>query len=162
MKFDDIVLGAILLAVAAAATLHAQDFPMLGGLPYGPDLFPTMIGVGLGTCGIIMMVQGVWRRRTGRADGEPWLVRPEWWTDRWLAGNLLAVLAVVVAYIFLSDELGFHLTAIPLLFLLLCQLRVTLRWAAPIGVLFPIVMHLVFYDILRVPLPWGLLTPIAW
>jgi putative tricarboxylic transport membrane protein len=25
-----------------------------------------------------------------------------------------------------------------------------------------LVIHLAFYKLLRVPLPWGLLTPIAW
>jgi putative tricarboxylic transport membrane protein len=32
----------------------------------------------------------------------------------------------------------------------------------PVAILATLLVHLVFYKFLRVPLPWGLLLPVAW
>ena len=160
MRVDDTILGAILLAFAVAVVAYAQTFPTLGGMAFGPDLFPTVIGCGLGVCGIGLMVTGVVRRRS--RNGGPWIDVAPWMRSRDLAGNLLAVLAATLGYILLSDWLGFHLTAMTILALLFLKLHVRLVILIPFAIAVPLIIHYAFYSLLRVPLPWGLLTPIAW
>ena len=160
MRVDDTILGAVLLAFAVAIVAYAQTFPALAGMPFGPDLFPTVIGFGLGICGLGLMASGIARRR---AKGDlPWIDVAPWMRSRDLGGNLLAVLAATLAYILLSDWLGFHLTAMAILVLLFLKLHVRLVVLVPFAIIVPLVIHYAFYSLLRVPLPWGVLTPIAW
>ena len=79
-----------------------------------------------------------------------------------LGGNLAAVIAALVLYILMSPVMGFHLTAVVLLLGLFLMLSV--RWPLAVGfaVAVPLLIHYVFYTLLRVPLPWGVLTPVAW
>lgn len=160
MRIDDTILGAVLLAFAVAIVAYAQTFPTLGGMAFGPDLFPTVIGFGLGICGLGLMASGIARRRA--KGGLPWVDIAPWMRSRDLGGNLLAVLAATLAYILLSDWLGFHLTAMAILVLLFLKLHVRLVILVPFAIVVPLVIHYAFYSLLRVPLPWGVLTPIAW
>lgn len=160
MRVDDTILGAVLLAFAVAIVAYAQTFPTLGGMAFGPDLFPTVIGFGLGICGLGLMASGIARRRA--KGGLPWVDIAPWMQSRDLGGNLLAVLAAVLAYILLSDWLGFHLTAMAILVLLFLKLHVRLVVLVPFAIVVPLIIHYAFYSLLRVPLPWGVLTPIAW
>ena len=41
-------------------------------------------------------------------------------------------------------------------------LRVRLALIVPVALVSMLVIHTLFYKGLRVPLPWGVLTPIAW
>ena len=41
-------------------------------------------------------------------------------------------------------------------------LRVRLALIVPVALVSTLVIHTLFYKGLRVPLPWGVLTPIAW
>jgi putative tricarboxylic transport membrane protein len=64
-------------------------------------------------------------------------------------------------YVVLSNPLGFHVTGV---ILLLAWLRILgARWpvAIPVAILAPIVIHLAFYKMLRIPLPWGVLERLA-
>jgi putative tricarboxylic transport membrane protein len=160
MKCDDALVGAVLLALAIAIVGYAQTFPTLGGMAFGPDLFPTLLGAGLGLCGLALITGGLLRRR---AEPErAWievsasLRKPAIWS------NAVVVLGALVFYIVVSDWLGFHLTAMIVVSGVMWKLGV---WP-PLILLFaglaPLAMHYVFYSLLRVPLPWGVLTPIAW
>ena len=39
--------------------------------------------------------------------------------------------------------------------------RLRLVFAIPVAIVVPTLMHLAFYLLLRVPLPWGLLQPVV-
>ena len=99
------------------------------------------------------MVLRSWRG-TAYADG----VAAEATSLRDIASALLIV-ATVVAYIALADRLGFLLVAPLCLLAVFRVLRsgwlVSLGWAVG-GTL---LVHLAFYKLLRVPLPWGVLRP---
>ena len=41
-------------------------------------------------------------------------------------------------------------------------LEVRAKWIIPIAIIVTFVVHTIFYKGLRVPLPWGLFTPIQW
>jgi|TARA_R110000823_G_scaffold303449_1_gene424848 putative tricarboxylic transport membrane protein len=74
----------------------------------------------------------------------------------------MALLIVILGYGLLLDLLGFHIasfmavSATALIFGMRAGGAVLLALPLVIGV------HLLFYSLLRVPLPWGLLTPMAW
>jgi putative tricarboxylic transport membrane protein len=79
-----------------------------------------------------------------------------------MAARPLALLIMILGYGLLLDPLGFHIasfmavSATALIFGMRAGGAVLLALPLVIGV------HLLFYSLLRVPLPWGLLTPLAW
>ena len=160
MKFDDTILGTVLLVFAVLVVAYARTFPTLAGMSVGPDLFPTIIGSGIGACGVGLIATGLLRRRA--AGGGPWARLAPWVRSPRLMANALAVLAALVFYIFLSKPLGFHLTAFMIVGAIMLKLGVKPRAAAGFAVAVPILIHYLFSDLLRVPLPWGVLLPIAW
>ena len=77
----------------------------------------------------------------------------------------LRVVAVPLAVVFFGlalDPLGFHLTATAALVALFVAFGLGPVRAAAFAVVAALAIHGVFYSLLRVPLPWGVLTPVAW
>ena len=72
------------------------------------------------------------------------------------------LVAVNVFYLLAVDRLGFLLTGFLYLLALMWVLRV--RWvvAIPVAVAMTLLIHYAFYKLLKVPLPWGVLTRYAW
>jgi putative tricarboxylic transport membrane protein len=157
MRFNDAVIGAVLLALALAMMAYTRGFPPMPGQNYGPALFPVLIGIGLSVCAVLLIGKG-WRQRRQ----VPWLALDPWVREPRRIGGVALMLAGILAYILLSDVLGFLITATALLGILLVFSGVRWQRAVPIAVLMSVFVHLSFYSLLRVPLPWGVLTPIAW
>ncbi|MFW5680257.1 MAG: tripartite tricarboxylate transporter TctB family protein [Pseudomonadota bacterium] len=160
MRLDDTLLGLILTVFAAAVVLHAQTFPRLAFMQFGPSLFPTVVGVALGGCGIALMIQGALKRRA--AGGGPWVDLDDWARSRRGLGGLALFLGAIVAYGLLLPRLGYHLTTTPILLMLLLWMRVRVLLAIAVAVVMTGLTHQLFAVWLRVPLPWGLLEPVAW
>jgi putative tricarboxylic transport membrane protein len=74
---------------------------------------------------------------------------------------VLSVLGGLLAYVLLADKLGFHLTAAPLLLVWMRLLGAGWRAALAAALVATVVIHLAFYKLLRVPLPWGVLERFA-
>jgi putative tricarboxylic transport membrane protein len=76
--------------------------------------------------------------------------------------NFFLIFLALIAYIVFTDSVGF----IPVSFLILTVLmmRFGCRWvtAAGIGLAATLLIHTVFYKLLLVPLPWGILQPVEW
>ncbi len=160
MKVNDAVWGALLLLLAAALLVHIQSFPTIPGQKYGPALLPGVVGVGLAVCGLLLVIKGLAIRRAG--EHLHW-IRFEAWTrmPRRVLAFAIAV-GVNVFYILSVGVLGFIPTATIYLAALFAVLGVRLRNALPLALAVALVIHYVFYKLLRVPLPWGLLQGIAW
>jgi putative tricarboxylic transport membrane protein len=124
------------------------------GQRFGPAWFPGVIAAGLGICGALLIVAGVRR-------GAPWLSLPEWIFRRRPFQGVAAVLGGLVFYIVAADKLGFHITGIALLAFWVRILGGSWRVAAVAAVVATVAIHLSFYKVLRIPLPWGLLEPWA-
>jgi putative tricarboxylic transport membrane protein len=77
------------------------------------------------------------------------------------AAGVASVLGGLLFYIFTVDALGFHLTAILLLLVWSRLLRATWLLALPMAVGATVVIHLSFYKLLKVPLPWGVFERFA-
>lgn len=153
MRAIDLRLGVALALLAAAVLWSAQAFPAVPGQKLGAGFLPMLVGAGLGLCGIGL----VWRSWRGTAYADSVAVEVSSWRD---IGSALLIVAVVLAYIALADRLGFLLVAPLCLLAVFRVLRAgwlpSLGWALG-GTL---LVHLAFYKLLRVPLPWGLLKPL--
>jgi putative tricarboxylic transport membrane protein len=120
------------------------------GQKFGPAWFPGVIAGGLGICGAFLIVAGV-------RQGAPWVALPDWISRRRPFLGVAGVLGGLVFYILAADKLGFHITGIALLAFWVRILGRSWRMAAAVGVVATLAIHLSFYKLLRIPLPWGLL-----
>ena len=157
MKLNDAIFGLVLLALGAAVLFGVQGFPKIPGQPVGPALFPGLIATGLCVCGALL----VW----GGLRGQPrqaWVAWDDWVRSPRHVKALAVLLGSIVFYIVAANWLGFLPTAMLILGAMLLVLRVPPGRAALIAVIATLVIHFAFYKLLRVPLPWGLLTPYAW
>ena len=115
----------------------------------GPDRW---IGVGLALLALVVMVRS-WRGLADDHEATQEARKAEHY------GSAAAIIGAVVAYIALADRIGFLLVAPLCLLAVFLALRVkpvpALLWA----VAGTIVVHVAFYKLLRVPLPWGVLRP---
>ena len=157
MRLNDAVFGIALLIFALAVIAYSQTFPATFGQSYGPDLFPVLIGSGLAVCGLVLTFRGWSARRT-----EPWFQPGAWAQDRRKVVTFALIPAALIFYILLSDFLGFLPCAVLILFVLLRRFEVAPLSSAGIACATALVIHTVFARFLLVPLPWGLLQPIAW
>jgi putative tricarboxylic transport membrane protein len=156
MKLNDAIIGALLAALGAYVLWQVRGFPPIPGQQYGAGAFPGVIGAGFVAVGALLVLSGVRRRAA-----VPWLRLADWTRSAHHLRAFAVVVLGVVAYILWADELGFLLLA-PLV---LCAWLLALRVRVPVAVVVALVASLViwfaFYKLLRVPLPWGVLTSYA-
>ena len=152
MKLDDRVLGAGLIGFGALVFWRAQSFPLMGGLPYGPGLFPSIAAVGMMACGAVIALQHA-------REPDASVAETTGWRD---AGRALAILAIVAGVALGLDLLGFHITGALAVAAAALVFGRGLLSAAALGLIATFATHWVFYSVMRVPLPWGLLEPVAW
>jgi putative tricarboxylic transport membrane protein len=156
MKSNDAIFGLLLLILGSVVLFAIRGYPKIPGQPVGPALFPGLIAVGLCVCGLLLLLRGLRRPRA------PWLVFDDWIRSPRHIAALVVLLGSVVFYIVAANALGFLPTAFIILLALFLVLRVTPTRSLLLAVVATLVVHFVFYKLLRVPLPWGLLTPYAW
>jgi putative tricarboxylic transport membrane protein len=158
MRFNDAIIGLVLLLFGGAVTIHSQmSFPGLPGQQYGPAFFPTILGVALAGCGILLIVQGIIKRRE-----VPMMALGDWAFSSHHRVNFFLVMVALVFYILVSDWLGFIPTAFAVTTVLMLRFRVPIFPALGTSVASTLIIHSFFYKFMLVPLPWGLLQPIAW
>lgn len=157
MRFNNVIPGGVIILFALAVIAYANTFPRLHGQNYGPDLFPTLIGIGLLVCGAILIFQGVMQRAT-----TPMVDIGDWAQNRSNVVNVVILLGCIIFYILISDALGFIPTSLLVLTTLL--LRFGSSWIGSITIAFitTLIIHTLFAKLLLVPLPWGILLPVAW
>jgi putative tricarboxylic transport membrane protein len=157
VKLSDAIFGLLLLALGAVVIAVVSSYPTIPAQRVGPSLFPALIALGLVIGGLILLVRG-WRVRVTVAwiQFEPWVHSP-----RHVAG-VLGVIGSVVFYIVAVDWLGFFLTSLIVLTVLFRLFGVAFGRSIVIAAIATFVIHFAFYKLLRVPLPWGLLTNYAW
>jgi putative tricarboxylic transport membrane protein len=155
VKFNDALIGGCLVALAVAILVHIQAYPLIPGQQYGPALFPGVIAAGLGACGLLLVRRGIRARA-------PLVAIADWMRSPVRVTNYLAICAALVFYIAFAASLGFIPTAALCLAALFLKLRVRVVPALVIAVVATLAIHTLFYKLLRVPLPWGVLERLAW
>ena len=156
MKINDAIIGALLAVLGAVVLFHVQSFPKIPGQQYGPALFPGTIALGFLVCGVLLMLSGVRNRA-----GAPWVAAQAWVRSAQHVRAVLVIVAGLAAYIVLADIIGFLILAPVLLFAWFVALGVRTRTAVIAAIVTTLVIWFVFYKLLRVPLPWGVLTRFA-
>lgn len=154
MKLSDALTGAVLLVLATVTLWHIQGFPPMPGQKYGAALFPGVIAAVLALCGILLIARGL-RSQQAWIAFAPWTSRA-----RPLAG-FASVLIGLALYVLLADIVGFHIIGVVVVLGWLLVLGARPSVAVPVAILAPILIHLAFYKLLRIPLPWGLLQRFA-
>lgn len=149
VQVSDRVCGGVLVALGAAAAWGGSRLPAVPGQDVGPAAFPMVIGIGLMLCGALIAF-GIGHDFEAEHDEA---VAPSW------AAGLRALVppGLLLAYVLLVEPLGFLLTAAALVLATAFAFGARWRLALPLAVAAPLFLHLVFYRLLRVPLPEGLL-----
>jgi putative tricarboxylic transport membrane protein len=159
VKLGDAIWGALLLVLAGSLLWHVQGFPKMPGQHVGPAVLPGAIAVGLGVCGALLLVRGL---RARAAASMRWFEPPVWIGSRPHVLALATLVGVNVFYLLAVQALGFVLTGTICLFVLMWALHVRPARALALAIVMTLVIHYGFYKLLKVPLPWGVLQPIAW
>jgi putative tricarboxylic transport membrane protein len=154
VKLNDAVVGAGLLLLAFAVGWHIRGFPEMPGQKFGPAVFPGVIAAGLAVCGVLLVVRGV-------RGGGPALQISPWMRSPSLIANFALVCGILVFYVLAAEALGFVITGTAVLLALFLKLGVPPMRAVVVAVIATLAIHALFYRGLRVPLPWGVLQPVA-
>jgi putative tricarboxylic transport membrane protein len=154
VKFNDAILGGVFLALSIAVLVNIQGFPNIPGQKIGPGAFPGLIALLLAGCSVALIWKGI-RSQTPLVAVGAWLGSPRH------VRNFLLTVGALVFYILAADKLGFLICGALILVSLLLALRVKPLLALVLALVLPVVIHLIFYKLLRVPLPWGVL-PVLW
>lgn len=156
MKVNDALAGAALAALGAAVLWHIQSFPPMPGQKFGPAWFPGLIAAGLMICGVLLIAT-----RLRAATAQPAVQLPDWMRRPRAVAGVTSVVLGLLFYIFTVDALGFHFTAAALLLVWSRVLRASWTLAVPVAIAATVLIHLAFYKLLKVPLPWGVLERFA-
>ncbi len=158
MKVNDAIIGAILALLGIAILIHIQDYPTIPGQKYGPAMFPGLIACGFIACGALLAKRGI----RDLAAGDRAIVLAGWVRQWTLITNFLAVIGALVFYILAADPLGFPITGSLLLIGLFWKLGVRMMMGVPVAIISTALAQFLFYKLMRVPLPWGLLEGLGW
>ncbi|MBR1267917.1 tripartite tricarboxylate transporter TctB family protein [Bradyrhizobium sp. AUGA SZCCT0222] len=161
MRLPDQVTGLFLVGLGAAAAYGGWLLPPVPGQPVGPNIFPLVIGSGLALCGLAIAL-GIGRTFEEEEEIVPLeagQARPP--TGKLYGLRALLPPALLLFYVAAADRLGFIITAALIVFVTSSALGARWKLSLPLAVMAPIVIHLIFSKLLRVPLPAGLL-PMPW
>lgn len=153
MQLSDRVTGGALVLLGAAAAYGGSRLPAVPGQDVGPAAFPMVIGGGLVLCGLLIAfgVGHAFEVPEESAKGTP----------RFAGLRALLPPVLLVFYVLAVERLGFLPTAGLMVLAAALAFGARLRLAVPLAIAAPLLVHLVFYKLLRVPLPPGLL-PAPW
>ena len=165
MRLPDSATGLFLVGLGGLAAYGASFLPPIPGQQVGPSIFPIVVGFGLVLCGVLIAL-GVGRRFEEEAEADlaahqdapaPAAIK----RSRLSSLRVLIPIGAIVFYVLAVDTLGFVLVAALMVGTVAYALRASLVLAIGMALLAPPLVHLVFYKLLRVPLPDGLL-PMPW
>jgi putative tricarboxylic transport membrane protein len=159
MKINDAVTGIATGLFGLAVYIHAGSFPSVGAQQVGPEVFPQVIAVGMILCGLLLIIKGLKARKE---TGEGWVTLPDWARKPRTAFGFLLIMIALAFYIFASEPLGFLITGFVMLMVLFLYFQVKPLVALITAIISVFVIHYLFYSVLKVPLPWGVLESIAW
>ncbi|MCE2867900.1 MAG: tripartite tricarboxylate transporter TctB family protein [Burkholderiaceae bacterium] len=157
MKLHDTLSGLALLILALIIAINSAGFPEIPGQQIGPAVFPRALAALLALCAVLL----IFRARLP-APGQAWVQLGAWLQSPVHRRNFVITLACLVFYIVASELLGFLLCSVLILCVMFHALSVKPSHIVPIALGVTLLIHTLFYKGLRVPLPWGVLSPIQW
>jgi putative tricarboxylic transport membrane protein len=145
----DYIGGGIFVALGVFIWSLTMQFPSLDANHPGPSLFPRV----LGTLFIFFGSMVVWAgHRTRGKKEEP---APQEGSLNYF--NPILVIVLIAVFIGLANKLGFIITGVAILFILMMKLRVSFLKSSLVSVFLVCCVYFIFSKILRVPLPIGFL-----
>lgn len=162
MNVREAVIGVLCFLLALLVFFWTRDFPGFSArgahLP-GPAFFPNFIAFLLVCCGILQLVrayrEGLATKRAGK--------RPDSLKDTVTAflrlpgvGTMVLTVASVVVYILVVDSVGFQLTTLALLAIMMLCFQVRPLRAVIYSIVVVAIMVVVFERLFHVPLPYGI------
>jgi putative tricarboxylic transport membrane protein len=153
MRVNDALLGAVLLGLAGWIWWLTTFFPAFPGQDYGPNLFPRILASGVAICAALLVLRGL-RARGRLLVLDDWVFRPA------RLASFLSIPGAALAYILLSDPLGFIPTSFLLLLALSLWFRARPLVALPVAAGMTLLVHWFFAGLMRVPLPRGVLDSV--
>jgi putative tricarboxylic transport membrane protein len=161
MKISDLAAGLVLLLFAAVIFAYARTFSVIPGQPYGAGAFPTVVALGLGLFSAILAWRGLQARRSA-GPAEKLVGLADWARDGRTLVNFLLLLVLVLVYVFASETVGFIPLSIAILVVLFWRMGVRPLTAVGVAIATSIVIDVAFANLLRVPLPRGILDSVLW
>lgn len=177
MKINDALSGLLIAVLAVVLWIASSRLPAMGQ-DIGPNVFPQALAGGLMICAVLLVLRGLRglqqaraarsapgsRIATTGADDQDarWFTLPDWFRSGRAVFAFLLIPLSLVFYIRVSEPLGFLPTAFVLLLVLFLTFRTRVMVALPVAIGSALLIHTIFYKLLKVPLPWGILTPLAW
>lgn len=165
MFITDKVSGMMLVGLGAAAAYGGSLLPPVPGQQVGPNVFPMVVGAGLMLCGgLITLGVGSVLEQEAEADLAAHSDTPQPAASGSPLVNGAKTLlppALLLAYVLVGDALGFVPTAFFIVLAVSLAMGARVRLALPLALIAPVIVHLIFLKLLRVPLPPGLL-PMPW
>ncbi len=155
MKLSDTLSGIIIGIFAIIIFVMALSFPPTPGQEFGSGLFPRLIAIGLFICAICLIAQG--RHAQGK---KIWVAWPGLNSVTFL--RFCMIPAALIFYFLTAEYLGFFISSGIILIITFLVFGVTPLKSILLTVISLLIIHFAFYNILEVPLPWGLLESVAW
>ncbi|MBU23638.1 MAG: hypothetical protein CL476_11130 [Acidobacteria bacterium] len=154
MRIHDGLIGWLIALGGGGVILGASGLPTLAGQPYGPALFPTLLGVGLVVCGVSLGL-------TGRRQGlqRRWVDLASWTRSPGRRRRVILVPFTIAAYAAMAPTVGFYLTMTAVLIVLMTALGRRRLETVVIALATAGAIQVLFGGLLRVPLPPGILLP---
>lgn len=152
MRTTDRWVGLALALLGFAVLWSARAFPDVPGQKLGAAFLPMLVGAGLLLSGLALVVRSLRGRAYAHEAGQD-APKAEHF------GSSAVIVGAVVAYIALSEKVGFLFIAPVCLLAVFLALRVGWKPAVLWALGGTVLVHVAFYKLLRVPLPWGVLTP---
>ena len=147
MRTVDRAVGAAIALLAVAVFWSSRGFPNVPGQKLGASTLPGIVAVGLFVCGLLLVLRSMSASRYAPASDEP--------AERERIAPAFGILASIVLYVAASDAVGYLIVAPLSLIVALRALQVGWGRAIAWSIIASIAVHVSFYKLLKVPLPWG-------
>ena len=157
MKFNDVLLGLLVLAGGIAIYVSSLGFTAIPGQAYGAETMPRTLSLLCVCLGLFITVRGV-----AASGWRPGITFADWAHSPASMIALAITILAIVAYIVLSPPLGFVPVAFAVLLVLMLTLRTAPLTALLVSLVAVIVVQQAFGRILLVPLPRNAWLSFLW
>ena len=148
MRFSDPVIGTASIAFGTVVAYGASQLPPARHLDFGPGFLPSVVAVGLIGCGALLILRDLVENGVPKFKAE----RPDWFSGE-ARRRMILLAAGIVIYPLLLPQIGFFLTTILALIVLLRAGQVGFLFSVAMSVAVALVCQILLVTILRVPLP---------
>jgi len=157
MKLHDTLSGLALLILALIIAINSAGFPEVPGQQIVPAVYPSVLATLLALCAVVLII-----RARLPAPGQAWLQLGAWLQSPVHRRNFVLTITCLLFYILASELLGFLLCGVLILCVMFRALSVKPSHIVPLAIGITLLIHTLFYKGLRVPLPWGVFSPLQW